>query len=181
MPSVQRNGKAGAAELPMFGFALSALLTQVTRDFPELSSKRVEVWMRNQPTLATVCSEEGKVVVALHAVLNHVDTPERVVGFILRHELLHMIIPSREVDGRNSAHPPEFWNVESGFPDRRMVWSWLLLVLGCCLRRDKSKECMFVTRKWKARMNDTRPSLDEIEHLLNGGSPLRAALGGRSF
>ena len=135
--------------------------------------------MVNQPTLATVCSEGSNVVITLHAVLNHVDTPERVVGFILRHEFLHMIIPAREVDGRRASHPPEFWNVESGFPDRRMVWSWLLLVLGCCLRRDKSKECMFVTRKWKARMNDKRPSLDEIAHLLNGAKPQRAALGDR--
>ena len=84
MPSVQHTGEVGAAELPMFGFSLPALLMQVKGNFPELWSRRVEVWTRNQPTLATVCSEEGKVVVALHAVLNHVDTPERVVGLILR-------------------------------------------------------------------------------------------------
>ena len=155
----------------MFGFSLPALLAEVRGDFPEVSSRRIEVWLRIQPRLATLRPDGDGAVIELHAVLNHAHTPERVIGFILRHELLHIIIPPQEVDGHQAAHPPEFWSAERNFPDRLLAWRWLTLVLGSCLRRDKSQECTFVTRKWKALMNAERPSLDQIMHILNSARP----------
>lgn len=175
--SVQRCGKTGAPELPMFGFSLSALLAKVKGDFPELSSRPITVWLRIQPTLATVHLAGDEVVIELHAVLNHVHTPERVISFILRHELLHFTIPPREVDGHQSAHPPEFRKAEQNFPDYQSAWSWLTLVLGSCLRRNKKQECTFVTRQWKARMNGERPSLDYIMQIINTAAAPRVSIG----
>lgn len=161
--SIQNQGKVGHPEFSLFGFSLSALLTEVRNGFPELASQKIEIWLRNQPTLATVRLDDNKVVIELHAVLNHSQTPERVVRFILRHELLHVLIRPREIDGRLAAHPPEFWDAERRFPDRLLAWSWVKLTLGSCLRPNQTKECTFVTRKWKALINVDRPSIEQIE------------------
>lgn len=151
----------------MFGFSLSAPLAEVKGDFPELSSRRIAVWLRIQPTLATVRLVGDEAVIELNAVLNHAQTPERVIGFILRHELLHIIIPPREENGYRTAPPPEFRNAERDFPDYLLTWNWLTLVLGSCLRRNNRQECTVVTRAWKTRMNLERPSLNQIVHIMN--------------
>lgn len=165
--SIQHYSKFGEPELPIFDFSLPTLLGKVRGDFPGLVSKRVTVWLRIQPTLATVHLDGDEVVIDLHAVLNHAQTPEQVIGFILRHELLHMIIPTREVDGHVTSHPPEFWDVERNFPDRVPALNWFFVSLGSCLRRDKKLECIFVTRKWKKCMDAERLSLNQVMDILN--------------
>jgi hypothetical protein len=157
----------GAPELPIFDFSLPALLARVRGDFPELQSMRVTVWVRVQPPLASVYRDDDEIVIELHAVLNHAKTPEQVIGFILRHELLHMIIPGREVQGRLLRHPPEFWIAERQFPDRIPVLNWLHVSLGSCLRRDKKQDGFFVTRKWRQCMGEKRLSLGELAEILN--------------
>jgi hypothetical protein len=152
----------GEPQLPMFNFSLPCLLNEVRGEFLELLSKRVTVWLRIQPTLATVQLDDDEIVINLHAVLNHAQTPEQVIGFILRHEMLHMIIPPREVDGIVVSHPPEFWAVERDFPDRVPVWNWLTVSLGSCMRSNKKQQCTFITREWKTRMCGRRLSLSQV-------------------
>jgi hypothetical protein len=152
----------GEPQLPMFNFSLPSLLNKVRGEFPELLSKRVMVWLCIQPTLATVELNDNEIVISIHAVLNHAQTPEQVIGFILRHELLHMIIPPREVNGVVVSHPPEFWTVERDFPDRVPVWNWLTVLLGPCMRSNKKQQRTLITREWKKRMHGRRLSLNQF-------------------
>jgi hypothetical protein len=46
-------------------------------------------------------------------VLNHPQTPRSVVEFILCHEMLHLVLPPRDVSGHLKTHPPEFWEAEN--------------------------------------------------------------------
>jgi hypothetical protein len=160
----------GEPQLPMFNFSLPCLVMQVRGEFPELLSKRVTVWLRIQPTLATVQLDDDEIVINIHAVLNHAQTPEQVIGFILRHELLHMIIPPREVDGVVVSHPPEFWAVERGFPDRVPVWN---VSLGSCMRSNKKQQSTVITRKWKTRMYGRRLTLSQVMDIVKPAGSTR--------
>jgi hypothetical protein len=150
------------AEFPLFEFGLPELVDSVRADFPSLANWQIEVWIQEQPTLATVRHHDRRAVIGLHSVFNHCGTPEQVVRFILRHELLHLLHPAQEIDGRRVTHPPEFFAAEGCFPDCGLCWGWILLALGPCLRRDVKRECTFVTRKWRARMNGPRLTWEQL-------------------
>jgi predicted metal-dependent hydrolase len=84
-----------------------------------------------QPALACIATTKDGASIALHPILNHPDTPQEVVAFILRHELLHMLVPPRVVAGKLKMHPPEFWDEEKKMcPDRRLYWTWLKVSFG---------------------------------------------------
>lgn len=170
---IQHYEKYGEPEIPIFGFCLPTLLGRVISDFPKLPPKRITVWIRNQPMLATVTVTDDEAVINLHAVLNHDQTPEQVIGFILRHELLHVIFPAREVDGRETHHPPEFRHAEQKFADRVPAWNWLWVTFSSYLTSDKKREGIFVNRKWKNHMNAKRLSIDEIMAILSPADVLR--------
>ncbi len=68
--SIQLYRKFGEPELPIFDFSLPVLLREVKGDFPDLLPKRITIWLRIQPTLATVHRDGDEVVIDLHAVLN---------------------------------------------------------------------------------------------------------------
>ena len=116
--SIQHYREFGEPELPIFNFSLPALLRKVRGDFPGLLPKRVTVWLRIQPTLATVHLDGDEVVIDLHAVVNHAQTPEQVIGFNLLHELLHMIIPKRGGDGHVTCSP-RILGCRAAFPRSR--------------------------------------------------------------
>lgn len=99
-------------ELSLLRFDVRNVLERVKSEFSALSAKRVEVWIHCQPALACIAHEDGHACITLHSVLNHPQTSERVIAFILQHELLHLLIPPREVDGQWKSHPPEFWDAE---------------------------------------------------------------------
>lgn len=151
----------------MFPFDLADVLGRVRAGFPELSSLKVTVWVQSQPTLASIGLEHNEAVIRLHAVLNHRDTPQEVIAFVLCHELLHRVIPPREIQGRVVTHPPEFWTAErERAPNRSLAWGWMYVVLRECLKKDEKQECMFVKANWKRLMNRRHPSLAEVSRLL---------------
>lgn len=167
MSLLQRYAKPlGNPELSFFGFNLQHSLENVRSSFPALCSKRIEVWLQMQPTLASISYEGDAACIRLHSVLNHPHTPERVIAFILGHELLHLMIPPREINGECKSHPPEFWAAErERFPDRDIAWLWMTTFLGSCLKSDKKHECTWVKANWKRLMAEERPTMERIAEI----------------
>jgi hypothetical protein len=161
--------RPGYPELSLLDFDVRQLKTSVQARFPSLNAKPIRVWLRTQSTLACIQDHGQSATICLHSVLNHPQTPRSVVEFILCHEMLHLMFPPREVDGRRTVHPPEFWEAEKRFPHRTESWSWILIVLGACLKRDKRQQCTFVKSNWKRLMNAERLSLEWIMKLLESG------------
>jgi hypothetical protein len=59
-------------------------------------------------------------LICLHEMLNSPDVPHQVFRHILIHELIHLIVAAREIDGKMTSHLLEFWELEKDFsPDRR--------------------------------------------------------------
>lgn len=119
--------------------------------FPELTSSVTYYFVRRGP-LACICIWEGRAVIYIHEVLNDSDTPEEVVSFIFKHELLHMVIQPRTIDGIEKMHPPEFFEKEILIAlERPQAWEWIWRNLGFCLKLDPKKEGIYVRSNWKER------------------------------
>jgi hypothetical protein len=169
---LRRSRIQGYPELSLLKFQLNGLVAEARRDFPTLACRRIEVWLQTQSTLACIVDEGESACIRLHSVLNHPETPRRVIAFILCHELIHLLVPPRDVDGKRKSHPPEFWETEHRLsPDRASAWGWLILVLGACLQSNRRKECTFVKRNWNCLMNGERPTLEQLASLLGPRMP----------
>ena len=139
-------------ELEMTCVPVAPLLDETRlRLFPMLP-RRLPAFFVIRGPLACVAfnadTREGAVFV--HALLNHPAVPVEVFDLICRHELLHLVIAAREINGKLIDHPPEFFEKERAItPDRDAAWEW---VWGHCwevLRQDKKRESMVVKRGWR--------------------------------
>jgi len=114
--------------------------------------------------LACVCHSEQAASVYVHQILNHPDTPVEVAAFVCKHELLHLEIPPREIDGKMTGHPPEFWDRENAIcPEKEIAWAWVWRNFWICIRADRKREGIKVLREWKARWDGPRISLSQID------------------
>ena len=155
-------------ELSFLSFDPVRLLRRIRTDFPKTESKRIYVYLQSQPALACVRSDDKSAVIQVHSVLRHSDTPKEVMAFIFRHELLHLEIPAREVDGKITSHPPEFWIAEHALcQERTIAWNWLYLVLFPCLKFDPKHECVHVKSNWKRMMLADRPTVKQLAKVVN--------------
>lgn len=122
--------------------------------------------------LACICSDQERKAssVFVHQILNHLDTPREVATLICKHELLHLEIPSREIDGKNTHHPPEFWDRERAIcPEKNMAWAWIWENFWSCLRVDRQREGIRVLKDWKARWGLPRIGLSQIDNSVYSG------------
>jgi hypothetical protein len=72
------------------------------------------------------------------------------VKFVCKHELLHLRIQPREVDGRWRQHPPEFWAAEQELaPERSEAWEWICRRLRSRLKIRPRRERIDVRRNWR--------------------------------
>lgn len=159
---VPPSRRPGPPELPVFGDQLEHTLARARARLPAVAPSEVQVWIRRQPALACVSPNAKPVLIHLHSVLNHHQTPPEVLEYILIHELIHLAVPSREVDGKLSAHPPEFWELERRVaPERSVAWHWIYSMLWEVLRVDREAEATWVKRTWKGLMVRERWSMVE--------------------
>lgn len=147
--------------LPLTSVDVSQLLGQVvSRHFAELPMVPAVRFVQSGPLASIVYGPERRPAIYLHAVLNHADVPEYVFEYILKHELIHLEVPPRQIAGRRVGHPPEFFERECRIaPERSEAWGWLLDVLGHRLRIRKSQDCMEVrTPRRRPRLAGSAPT-----------------------
>lgn len=104
------------------------------------------------PALASIQLnwEEGPLI-QISTLLNEPDTPYEVMEHIIIHELLHIEVPPREIDGKHVSHPPEFWERERALsPQAGKAMEWIFLRFFSDLKIDRKNECLFVKRYRKA-------------------------------
>jgi len=116
-------------ELSRFSFDLYDLLEEAKSIVPGVISSAVSIWILGHASLLAfieIGDVEKKIV--LHPLLNHPDTPLEVIRFILIHELIHIVIPSVEIEGRQLDHPDSFWALEKQLvPERALYWAWMYI------------------------------------------------------
>ena len=131
--------------LPMLSFDLWDLVSEVMQTcFPQ-SRPRIDISFCINNTLACVLMNEKCNDVLIHAVLNDDQTPRQVIRHIIAHEMIHLLIPKEEIDGRVVYHTEAFWQKEKEIvPERSQSWAWIYMNFHGCIRRDEKKEATFV-------------------------------------
>ena len=157
-----------AKKTPLLIFTASdvvGMADALRREFFPTVSISPEVIFTNGSFLGCISHTpfEPESLICLHEILNSPDVPEQVFRHILTHELIHLVVAPREVDGKVTTHPPEFWRLESDLcPDRPWIWEWLWGQFSSCLMFDRKNECVKVKRDWRKRTQPQCRSLDEI-------------------
>jgi hypothetical protein len=63
--------------------------------------------------------------------LDRPDVPEIVMAAILKHELLHLVVPGEDHVAWVDCHPPEFWEAEDTVaPEIVVMWDWMKRTFG---------------------------------------------------
>ncbi len=157
---------ARARRSPQLAFAATDVRTllEETRNelFPRVN-QTLETWFVEDGPLACVHYGPDRAVVFVHALLNHHKTPVGVFRLIAVHELLHLVIEPRVVDGVLKQHPPEFFREEESLvPERSDAYFWIYQYLYDALTIDRKREGIFVKRSWRSvwqRLNRTDDAL----------------------
>lgn len=101
-----------------------------------------------------------ELVIHLHNVLNHPDTPAMVLEFLIKHELLHLQVPPVEIENETQRHHEVFSQREQEIaPERLLAWTWLYVSLGEHLLVRRQAERTDVARTWKATWHMPRPDI----------------------
>lgn len=134
--------------LPLVSFDLAALGTQINEKlFPNLTAP-VPYWFVATCDLAFVTPNNPAIFI--HPLLNRPDVPRPVFEHIFIHELIHLQVPGRKIDGKFVQHPPEFWEIEHRVSkDSGVVWAWLFQNFWQVLKVDRKRESTRVNRAWK--------------------------------
>jgi hypothetical protein len=167
----RRPDSRRASTSPMLSFVdfdLHALLQMVvSRHFSGVEVAVSASFSRASPlrteSVASVRVGDRTAAIRIHECLNRIDTPRDVIEFILGHEMLHLVVPRREIDGRTLSHPPEFWDAEMRlFPQRALAWAWLSEALRPCVKMNKKREATMIRRGWQNHIRRRFPTLEDV-------------------
>jgi hypothetical protein len=141
----------------------------------------VACWFIHGPYLGCVTHSERsipQVEIFIHNLLNRIDVPTPVLMHVVVHELIHVIVPAREIDGRRCSHTPEFWEEERRLsPERERVWNWLWLNFATVLRLDRERDCVTVKRTWRTAAPAIVISWEEVDRRFESLSDQRGLAG----
>lgn len=112
--ALSRRKPVGYPEISFLSFDVLDLLAGIQQEMELDSVGPVSFSLQTMETLACVRWEHGMpgADIFFHSLFNRADVPQPVIEHVLRHELLHLKIPAREIDGKLVNHPPEFWEAE---------------------------------------------------------------------
>lgn len=70
------------------------------------------------------CEPSEPPLIRIHPVLDHETVPDWFVGFVIHHELLHVVFPPVRHGGRRLVHPPALQRAERAHPDYVRAVTW---------------------------------------------------------
>jgi hypothetical protein len=155
--------------LPCVSCDISVVLDQVRRDRVPGPTGQIRVLFIAQQPLACILQDQATAEILLHPLLNTPDTPPAVFLHLLTHEMLHLVIPARAVDGKNTIHPPEFLAREAAVaPERQESYAWIWFNFGGFLKEGRKGEGVTVKRGWQEIMHAARVPLERCNEIRTG-------------
>jgi hypothetical protein len=155
----------GYPEISFLSFDVLALLARIQHEMELDSVGPVTFSLQTMETLACIRWEHGKpgADIFFHSLFNRPDVPQPVIEHVLRHELLNLKFPPREIDGNWVYHPPEFWEAEQTLvPWQSASWGWMFLAFWEVIRTDIPNECTWVKKSWRRLQEYPYPSWQMI-------------------
>lgn len=154
--------------IPMVSFDIKGLLKEVIRSVSSVPDVPIKIFFCANKNLACTIRDSSKADIYFHLLLNNSRTPIQVCRHIIIHELIHMVIPSRNIDGKLIHHPDEFWEFEQIMsPERNESWRWLNCNFSGCIKSDAKSESTIVQRTWKKFIDTEWCSWDQCMACIN--------------
>lgn len=146
-------------ELPLTPFDPTEVLEQMRVERVPEVTRPVPCFIGDISPLACMIPDgEGSGTVLIHSILNNPHTPLMVMKLIATHELLHLVVPHEEIEGKWVSHPPAFWTLENErCPEKKEAWRWIYTRFRFELTVDKEQEAIFVRRNWRRNMDFLSP------------------------
>lgn len=163
--ALSRKRPAGYPEISFLSFDALALLASIQREMGLDAVGPVTFSLQTMKTLACIYCQPERLggAICFHSLFNRPDVPQPVIEHILRHELLHLKIPPREIDGKLISHPPEFWEEEKVLvPWKSASWAWIYSAFWEVVKVDRPHECIWVKNSWKQLQKYPYPSWEMI-------------------
>jgi hypothetical protein len=163
--ALSRKKPVGYPEISFLSFDVLALLAKLQQEMGLDSVGPVSFSLQTMETLACIRWDQGKpgADIFFHSLFNRADVPQPVIEHVLRHELLHLKIPAREIDGKLVHHPPEFWEAEQALvPWKSASWGWMVLAFWEVIKTDLPNECTWVKKSWRRLQKYPYPSWQMI-------------------
>jgi hypothetical protein len=155
--------KQSKPELPWLSFDIYDSLDKIKSAFPEVNDWKIQLWFVEQSTLANITPSFPDAKIQFHLLLNHPDVPKEVLEFIIGHELIHLFVPPREIDGKITNHPPEFWEVEHArLKQGPLYWVWLKFMFLNIIEPDRKNEKTWVKKRWKKQRTKIYPTIETL-------------------
>ena len=79
---------------------------------------------RRRRTVKTGVYVQDARLIRIHPTLDRPQVPEFYVAAVVFHEMLHQVVPAREVGGRRVVHGPDFRRRERAYPDHARAKAW---------------------------------------------------------
>ena len=64
-------------------------------------------------------------LLVISSIFDSARTKVEVLKFLMYHEMLHIYLPAKKVNGRRRIHPSEFKELERRFPDFEKIQKWI--------------------------------------------------------
>ncbi len=163
--ALSRKKPAGYPEISFLSFDVLALLASIQTEMVLDAVGPVTFSLQTMQTLACIRWEQGKSGgdIFFHSLFNRPDVPKPVIEHVLRHELLHLKIRPREIDGKLVHHPPEFWEAEQALvPWKSASWGWMILAFWEVIKMDIPDERVWVKKSWRNLQKYPYPSWQMI-------------------
>jgi hypothetical protein len=163
--ALSRKRPTGYPEISLLSFNVLALLASLQHEMRLNAVGPVTFSLQTMKTLACIYLQPDRLGgdICLHSLFNRPDVPQPVIEHVLRHELLHLIIPPREIDGKLVIHTPEFHEEEEALvPWKLASWDWMHLAFSTVLRPDIPNECVWVKKTWRQLLRNPYPSWEMV-------------------
>ena len=163
--ALSRKKPVGYPEISFLSFDVLDLLARIKSEMGLDAVGPVTFSLQTMETLACIRWEHGKPGgdVFFHSLFNRPDVPQPVIEHVLRHELLHLKIRPRKIDGKLVHHPPEFWEAEQALiPWKSASWGWMVLAFWEVIKTDIPNECVWVKKSWRKLQKYPYPSWQMI-------------------
>ena len=185
MVALSRKKPAGYPEISFLSFDVLELLTSIQHEMGLLGEGPITFSLQTTEMLAYIYCATGEqsAGIYLHSLFNRADVPQPVIEHLLRHELLHIKVPPRIIDGKLVFHPPEYWEAESQLvPWKAASWAWIYTAFWDALKVDRENECVWVNKNWKRLQRNPYPSwqmvLDDIKRFGKHEDDIKALMQG---
>lgn len=93
--------------------------------FSNRLEKPILGWSLNKSTTRLGFYDAERKLLVVSSVFDRWRVPAYMVNFILYHEMLHILIPVRVLNGRRRVHTAEFKKLERAFPEYEKAQIWL--------------------------------------------------------